>query len=48
MEGFKVEGDVEGLIVGYGGNVDVWEFFIVYFGEKLFLGYGGLVVSGLI
>lgn len=47
MEGLKVEGDAEGLIVGYGGNADVREFLTAHFGEKLFLGHGGLAVSGL-
>ncbi|GKU10159.1 unnamed protein product, partial [Fusarium langsethiae] len=47
LEGLKVEGDAEGLTVGYGGNVDVREFLTAKFGEKLFLDHGGSTIGSL-
>lgn len=40
LGGLKIEGDSEGLSVGYGGNKDVQKFLREKFGDKLFLGYG--------
>lgn len=40
LGGLKIEGDSEGLSVGYGGNKDVQKFLREKFGDELFLGYG--------
>jgi ATP-dependent DNA helicase PIF1 len=36
LEGLKIDGDAEGLVIGNGGNEDVQKFLLERFGKGLF------------